>query len=165
MQTSGAYSLGDGVTYISGANLAADLSPSTTVQAFAEHSTTASYDGQNSLFASDRWSGSKYGISLTQSGLFGLEGNFRLSLVRPWQIDSGSLNVHLPIGRELDGTVDYQDSTMSVATGENPIEIGLGYLWGSSRLKYGAELKMLDHDIASKSFSEVTFAGALRWSF
>jgi hypothetical protein len=165
MHTSGAFTLGDGVTYIGGANLSADLGPDTTMQAFAEHSTTASYGGGSSIFASDGWSGSKYGLSLTQSGLFGVSGNFRLTLVRPWQIDAGSLLVHLPVGRELDGTVDYENRNVSLSNGGTPIELGLGYLWGSGRLKYGAEMRMLNQDIASKNFSDYSIAGALHWSF
>jgi hypothetical protein len=165
MQTAGAYSLGDGVTSLSSATLSADLGPSTTLRAFVEHSTTENYDGHSSLFASDSWNGSRYGLALTQSSLFGLNGNFRLTLVRPWQLDNGSLNVHIPVGRELDGSVDYQDRLLSVAADRNPLEIGLGYLFGRGRLKYGAEMRMLNHDVASQSFSEYSIAGALGWSF
>jgi len=165
MHSSGAFTLGDGVTYIGGANLSADLGPSTMVQAFAEHSQTANYDGANSILSSDGWSGSKYGFSLTQSGLLGLSGNFRLTLVRPWQVDRGSLLVHVPVGRELDGTVDFEDRSLAITNAGTPIEIGLGYLWGTGPLKYGAEIRMLDRDIASMSFSEVSLAGAFHWSF
>jgi subtilase family protein len=165
MRMTGGFSLGNGITYIEGANLSADLGEATVLRAFAEHSTTASSDGANSLVGANEWGGSKYGVSLTQSGAFGLPGNLRLTLVKPWQIDSGSLFAHVPVGREIDGTVDYEDRSVSIANGGTPLEIGLGYLSGGSQFRYGAEVRMLNRDVASESFSEYSVAGALHWSF
>jgi hypothetical protein len=165
MRTAGAFSLGNSVTHLAGGSISADVAPKTTITAYAEHSTTDAYDGHNSLFASDAWSGSKYGLSLTQTGAFGLGGALRLTLSRPWQIDSGTLNAHVPVGRELDGTIDFADRAISVAQGGTPIELGMAYLWGANRLKYGAEMRMLDHDIGAQNFSEYSVAAALHWSF
>jgi hypothetical protein len=85
--------------------------------------------------------------------------------VRPWQIDNGSLQIHLPVGRELDGTVDYQDRTVSVAPGGTPLELDLAYLTGSNTLKYGAEMRMLDSSVMNRGAPEVSLAAALHWSF
>ena len=166
MHTGGAFSLGDGTTYIGGVNVKADLTDSTSVTAFAEQSATSSFGNQNSLLATDTWRGSKYGLSLTQNGLLGLSGVFRMTLVRPWQIDQGAIRAHVPVGRELDGTIDYQDRMVSVASGNMPLELGLAYLSGGAAFKYGAELKMLDHSLASaQGAPEVSLAAALHWSF
>jgi len=165
MRTGGAFALGDGVTYTREANLNVVLTQATTLAAFAEQSITNTSGAQSSIFSADSWKGSKYGISLAQSGVLETHDLLRLKLIRPWQVDQGSLNVHLPVGREFDGTVNYQDRTVSVATDSSPWEVGLAYLDGSESLKYGAELRLSEHHIEDRDIHEASLAAALHWSF
>jgi hypothetical protein len=166
LRTSGAFSLGDGSTYVTGATFNADLAPKTSLAAFAEQSTTLNESVANSLFAANQWTGSKFGVSLTQENPLGLSGLVRLSVVRSWQIDSGSLNIRVPVGRELDGTVDYETRTLSVASDKTPLEFGLGYLAGSDRLKYGAELRLFQGTTPTREDNgHLALATGVRWSF
>ena len=79
--------------------------------------------------------------------------------------DSGSLGIHLPVGRELDGTVNYDDRIVSMAQDHAPWEMRLGYLRGNNALSYGGELRMLDRTLVDQTVREVSLAAALRWSF
>ena len=165
MQTGGAFSLGNGETFVGGVTVRAALSDSTTLSAFAERSTTLQPGATDSLFSSTgNWTGSKYGLSLTESNPLGFGGLVQLKLVRPWQIDSGSLKLHVPTGRELDGTIDYQDRLVSLAA-QTPYEVGVSYLTGSDRFKYGAELTTVGHSFGQQSSTELRLAGAMHWAF
>jgi hypothetical protein len=165
MQTGGAFSLGNGETFVGGVSVRAALSDSTTLAAFAEHSNTLRPGAADSLFsATGDWTGSKYGLSLTQANPFGFGGLAQLKLVRPWQIDQGSLKLHVPVGRELDGTIDYQDRFVSLAA-STPYEVGVSYLAGSDRFKYGAELTTVGHTFGQQSSTELRLAGAVHWAF
>jgi hypothetical protein len=166
MQAGGAFSMGDGVTHIGTANLSATISAKTSLSVFAEESRTTSNASNSAIFSiADSWQGSKYGLSLSQSGVFGTNGIVRLSLVRPWQVDDGSLRIHLPVGRELDGTVNYDDRVVSIAQDHMPWEMRLSYLGGGNVLAYGAELRMSDRSFMDQSVRNVSLAAALRWSF
>ena len=166
MQAGGAFSMGDGITHIGSANLNAAITSKASVSVFAEESRTTGSANNSSIFSiADSWTGSKYGLSLSQSGMFGTSGSVRLTLVRPWQVDQGSLRIHLPVGRELDGTVNYDDRIVSIAQDQMPWEMRLSYLGGSNALAYGAELRMSDRSFMDQSMREVSLAAALRWSF
>ncbi|MFZ1991820.1 MAG: hypothetical protein WAW96_18845, partial [Alphaproteobacteria bacterium] len=166
MRTSGAFSLGDGATYVTGATFNADLAPKTSLAAFAEHSTTVNESVANSLFAADQWTGSKFGASLTQKNPLGIGGLVRLRVARSWQIDSGSLNIRVPVGRELDGTVDYETRTISVASDKVPLEFGFAYLGGGDHLKYGAELRLSQGTAPTRQDGgHLALATGVRWSF
>jgi hypothetical protein len=166
MQAGGAFSMGDGVTHIGSANLNAAIASKTSLSVFAEESRTTGSANNGSIFSiADSWTGSKYGLSLSQSGVFGSNGSVRLTLVRPWQVDDGSLHIHLPVGRELDGTVNYDDRIVSIAQDHTPWEMRLSYLGGGNALAYGAELRMSDRSFMDQSVREVSLAAALRWSF
>jgi len=166
MQAGGAFSMGDGLTHIGTANLNAEISPTTSLSILAEQSRTSGNADHGTIFSiAEAWSGSKYGISLSQSEVFGMPGVFRLTLVRPWKIDQGSLGIHLPVGRELDGTVNYDNRIVSMAQDHTPWEMRLGYLRGNNALTYGGELRMLDRMLVDQTIREVSLAAALRWSF
>lgn len=166
MQAGGAFSMGDGLTHIGTASLNAEISRTTSLSLLAEQSRTSGNADHGTIFSiAEAWSGSKYGISLSQSDVFGLRGIFRLTLVRPWTIDEGSLHIHLPVGRELDGTVNYDDRIVSIARDHTPWEMRLAYLRGSSALTYGGEMRMLDRTLVDQTIREVSLAAALRWSF
>jgi hypothetical protein len=166
MQAGGAFSMGDGLTHIGSASLNAEISRTTSLSLLAERSSTSGNADHGTIFSiAEAWSGSKYGISLSQSEMFGLPGVFRLTLVRPWKIDSGSLGIHLPVGRELDGTVNYDDRIVSIAQDHAPWEMRLAYLRGNNALTYGGELRMLDRTLVDQTIREISLAAALRWSF
>jgi hypothetical protein len=165
MQTGGAFSLGNGETFVGGVSVRAALSDSTTLarlRGTLEHA--SSRRGGQPLLGHRRLDGSKYGLSLTQANPFGFGGLAQLKLVRPWQIDQGSLKLHVPVGRELDGTIDYQDRFVSLAA-QTPYEVGVSYLAGSDRFKYGAELTTVGHTFGQQSSTELRLAGAMHWAF
>ena len=166
MRTAGAFSLGDGTTWVAGMNFHAELSESASVSGFAERSATLDPGAANSLFAgTGDWVGSKYGVQFSEANPLGLGGLLRLRLVRPWQIDSGSLRLHVPVGRELDDTIDYQDRLVSVAATSTPIEVGIAYLAGTQSIKYGAELTASDHTLYATGAPDIRLAGAFHWAF
>jgi hypothetical protein len=166
MQAGGAFGMGDGVTYIGGIHANAQLTENASLSIFAEQSSTGSSSHNGQIFSiADRWSGSKYGLSLSDRDPFGIDGLVQLKLVRPWQIDRGSLAVRLPVGRELDGTVDYENRIVSVATDQMPWELHASYLRGGNMFSYGAELTMLSHTIVNQTAPEVRVAAAFRWAF
>lgn len=166
MHTGGAFSLGNGSTFIGGVNFRAALSESTTISAFAEQASTLRPGAEGSIFAATgNWTSRKYGLSLTEMDPLGWGGLLQLKLVRPWQIDQGSLRLHVPVGRELDGTINYEDRLVSMAAERAPVEVGLAYLAGTGTIKYGAELTTLDHAISGNGGAEVRVAGAFHWSF
>ena len=166
MQAGGAFSMGDGVTHIGSANVNAAITARMALSVFAEQSRTTGNAGNSPIFSiAESWEGSKYGLSLSQSGVFGTSGIVRLTLVRPWRVDDGSLRIHLPVGRELDGTVNYDDRVVSIAQDHMPWEMRLSYLGGGNALAYGAEVRMSDRSFMDQSVRDLSLAAALRWSF
>ena len=86
---------------------------------------------------------------------------FRSSL----QIDSGTLALHVPVGRELDGTVNYEDRSVPLGLDRNPMEIGFAYLGGTRTFSYGTQLSVREDRFSGGRIDDIAAVGAVRWSF
>jgi hypothetical protein len=71
----------------------------------------------------------------------------------------------VPVGRELGGTIQYENRYVPVGTNDNPMEIGLAYLRGNGGLSYGAELNVVQDRFSSGQLSDFSAVTAVRWSF
>jgi hypothetical protein len=69
------------------------------------------------------------------------------------------------VGRELDGTVNYENRKVSIAGAEFPLELSFGYLNRAGRLSYGAGLTMFTDDVAARTMPEVAVTTAFQWRF
>jgi hypothetical protein len=166
MRSSGALGFADGTTHMGTLSVHAALSERTFVSAFAEQTRTNSPALEGSLFDGvDNWQGSKFGVGFVTTGLLADNDFVRLKLVRPWQIDGGQFAFRLPVRRELDGTVNYEDRFVAFGANGMPWEIGLEYLMGSERLSYGLAFTASDQRALGREAQEVNLAGALRWNF
>jgi hypothetical protein len=167
MRTNGAFSLGDvNFTHIGDVNLNARVAADTSVSLFAEQSVTEVSGAGGSLFrAGGTWSSSKYGIGLTRSDLFSPGDLVQLKVTRSLQIDSGTLALHVPVGRELDGTVNYEDRSVPLGLDRNPMEIGFAYLGGTRTFSYGTQLSVREDRFSGGRIDDIAAVGAVRWSF
>lgn len=167
IQSAGAYALGDlGTTHVGGFNLHARMDERTTLSAFAEASLTSATQAGDSMFsAPSDWVGSRMGLTISRSGVLQVGDAVSLSVIKPWQIDNGEIEAQVAVGRELDGTVNYETRVVEVGTGALPLEIGLSYSKTNSNFGYGASVWLRDDDAGSFGASEVSVAGALSWKF
>ncbi len=166
MRSSGALGFSDGTTHMGTMSVRAVISETTFFSAFAEKTRTTSPALSGSILGSvDGWSGSKFGIGFVTSDVFNGNDFVRLKLASPWQIDGGQLAFRLPVGRELDGTVNYEDRFVSFGADGMPWEVGLEYLTGNDRLKYGFAFTATDYRVAGRDAPELSAAAALRWAF
>jgi hypothetical protein len=166
MRSSGALGFSDGTTHMGTMSVRAAISETTFFSAFAEQTSTTSPALSGSILGSvDGWRGSKFGIGFVSSNVLNDNDFVRLKLVRPWQIDGGQLAFRLPVGRELDGTVNYEDRFVSFGADGMPWEIGIEYLTGSNQLRYGFAFTAIDQGVVGRDSPELNVAAALRWTF
>ena len=163
----GAFSLGDtAYTQMVGVSYARKLSDSVTFDAFAQLGLTGTTGTDDTIFSSvsDVWS-TKMGVSLTGTGLLQPRDALQLSLVSPWRIVDGDVDATVAVGREFDGTVNYETRRMSLAGGDLPLDLGLSYTMNKGSLSYGASLWLRDSDIATVSVDEAVAAAGLSFAF
>jgi hypothetical protein len=167
MDTGGALSLGEAAqTHLVGANIRARLSEQATVALFGQVAHTSSSLDEASLFSEvDGWRSSKFGLSFEWQSLLASSDMVRLTVARPWTLDSGKVSARVPVGRELDGTVNYENRKVSIAGAEFPLELSFGYLNRAGRLSYGAGLTMFTDDVAARTMPEVAVTTAFQWRF
>jgi hypothetical protein len=124
IETSGGLALGQSaLTQLFGASIRAQLAQTVSLTVFAESSLTSSALDDSSLFSEvENWRASKLGLSLEWQSLLAAKDTFRLTAAKPWTLDSAKLSARVPVGRELDGTVNYERRTASVAGADYPLD-------------------------------------------
>lgn len=167
MQSAGAMALGDvGVTQLTGVQFHAQMDARTSLSAFAEMSQTSASQADGSLFSGpDGLIGSRMGLTLSRSAVLQAGDVVSLSVIKPWQIDDGHLDARVAVGRELDGTVNYETRRVAVGAGSLPLDIGLAYVKAGESFGYGASVWLRDGDVRSLGPDEVSVAGSMSWSF
>lgn len=167
IQSAGAFSLGETAeTQMMGFSYARLLTESISVDAFAQLGLTGTTRPEDSIFAaaSDVWS-TKMGVGFTATGMFLPKDSLRLALVSPWRIVSGEAQARVAVGREFDGTVDYETRNVDLASGDVPLDLGISYMAQSGSLGYGASLWLRDNDVTSGGMDEAVAAAGLSWRF
>jgi len=69
------------------------------------------------------------------------------------------------VGRELDGTVNYETRSVSIGTGDVPVDVGLTYSKSAGDFGYGVSAWLRDPDVRSLGLGEVAIAAAMNWRF
>lgn len=167
IQSGGAFALGDAATtQMAGVNFNARLDARTSLSAFAEASLTSATQASDSMFsAPSDWLGSRLGLTLSRIAVLQPGDVVSLSLIKPWQIDEGELEARVAVGRELDGTVNYESRAVPVGTEALPVDLGLTYAKTGGTFGYGASIWLRDDDARSLGVDEVSVAAALNWKF
>lgn len=167
LRSDGAFSLGEtSTTQMLGLSYAHRLSERLSIDAFAQLGLTSTDGADETIFSSvsDVWS-TKAGLNLTGTGLLQPRDVMRLSLVSPWRIAEGDVEAQVAIGREFDGTVNYETRRMSLASGGLPLDIGLSYMVNTGSLSYGASLWLRDSDVGAVSVDEAVAATGFSLKF
>lgn len=167
IESDGAFSLGDvGYTQMMGLSYSRKLSGKFALDAFAQLGLTGTSGASDTIFesVSDVWS-TKMGLSLTGTGLLQKHDTMQLSLISPWRIIEGEVQAQVAVGRELDGTVNYETRNVSLAGGDMPLDLGLSYMVNDGALSYGGSLWLRDGDVETVSVDEAVAAAGLSWRF
>lgn len=167
IESDGAFSLGDvGYTQMVGLSYSRPLSGKFALDAFAQLGLTGTSGTSDTIFesVSDVWS-TKMGLSLTGTGLLQKHDAMQLSLVSPWRIVEGEVEAQVAVGRELDGTVNYETRSASLAGGDMPLDLGLSYTVNNGDVSYGGSVWLRDSDVETVSVDEAVAAAGLSWRF
>jgi hypothetical protein len=89
----------------------------------------------------------------------------QLALVSPWRIIDGGVEARVAVGREFDGTVNYEDRHTSLASGELPLDLGLSYTATAGGLRYGASVWLRDNAVQTPGIDEAVAAAGLSFAF
>jgi hypothetical protein len=126
----GLFGFGDrSLTQTLGFVYSTNLTDNVALGGFYSHAFLRGIGDTPSLFGQARgWSGDQFGVSATISEFLASDGSLRVSAIKPLQITQGKVTAHVPVGREFDGTVLYEDR-ISVFDGSNvPINLRVEYL-------------------------------------
>lgn len=166
IRNSGAFSLGSAHTSILGASYSQQLSPGLRADVFAQAGYTQAQPSGQSLFTdvSDVWS-AKLGMSLTATDLIQKQDSLQISLTSPWRMLSGDVEARVPVGREFDGTVNYETRKVSMASDAVPLDLGLSYTTEAGAWRYGAALWLRDENAAGLSVDDAAAAAGVSLRF
>jgi hypothetical protein len=167
IQNEGAISLGErAYTQMAGLSYSRELTDKLRFDAFAQLGLTGTNGADDTIFSSvsDVWS-TKMGLSLTGTGLLQENDRFQLSLVSPWRIVEGDVEAKIAVGREFDGTVNYETRRASLTNDDIPLDLGLSYMMRAGDVSYGASLWLRDSDVESLSLNEAVASAGLSWAF
>ena len=167
VESDGAFSLGDvGYTQMVGVSYSRPLSESFAFDAFAQLGLSGTSGTNGTIFdsVSDVWS-TKMGLSLTGTDLLQKHDMMQLSLVSPWRIVQGEVEAQVAVGREFDGTVNYETRTVSLAGDSMPLDLGLSYTVNNGAVSYGGSLWLRDSDVENVTVDEAVAAAGLSWRF
>lgn len=157
LASSGALSMGDSAeTTFYGANLSGPLSDNMMLTAFYTHAELNSSTTADSLYSgANGWGGHHMGIVLDTRNMLGRD-SLKLSLIKPLQYVDGSVSARVPVGREFDGTVNYDYRTVGFDKSALPLQLGFDYLTETRFGKLGGGVQFSDTDIAGSGQGDVT---------
>lgn len=167
IESSGAFSFGNATrTDLLGLGYAHKFGERFGFNAFVQTGYSQSEHANNSIFtiSDDIWS-SKAGFTMYGSDILRPEDRLQMSIVSPWQIKSGHIDAQIAIGRQFDGTVDYEARRVSLASDALPIDLGFAYTGQSGAMNYGVGLWFRDHDISQASIDETVTTAGIKLQF
>lgn len=167
MVSDGAFSLGEeALTQFQGVNVTGKLDDTWSLAAFYTRATVNSSGTQSSLFdAADNWGGDHYGLMLDAKNVIQESSLLRFSLTKPLQITSGSMSVRVPVGRELDGTVNYERRETSFDGSAMPLEAGVTYLAETGYGTAGLSLNLVDTNVNGAGESGISVGTGFAFEF
>lgn len=167
MVSEGALSLGaEALTQFRGVNLTGELDDTWSLAAFYTSATIDSSGTETSLFdPADGWSGDHYGLMLDAKNLVSEGSLLRFSLVKPLQITSGTMSLRVPVGREFDGTVNYEHRSTSFDGSAMPLEAGVTYLVETGYGTFGLMLDLVDTNVNGAGESGASIGAGFSFAF
>lgn len=167
MVSEGALSLGEeALTQFQGVNVTGKLDQTWSLAAFYTRATIDSYGVQGSLFdAADNWGGDHYGLMLDAKNALQENSLLRFSLTKPLQITSGTMSVRVPVGREFDGTVNYERREASFDGDAMPLEAGVTYLAETGYGTVGFSLDLVDTNVNGAGESGISVGAGFAFNF
>lgn len=156
LASSGALSMGETArTTFYGANLSGPLSDHVIFTAFYTHAELNSTTTAASLYGgANGWGGHHMGLVLDTRNLLGRD-SLKMSLVKPLQYIDGSVSARVPVGRELDGTVNYDYRTVGFDKTALPLQLGFDYLTETRLGKLGAGLELSDTNVVGSGQGDI----------
>lgn len=167
MASSGALSLGEeALTQFWGTNVTGDIDENFAVSVFYTRAVINSSGTANSLFEeADNWGADHYGVMLDAKNLVHENSVLRFSLVKPLQITSGTTSVRVPVGREIDGTINYVRRHSDFDGSALPLEAGLAYLAETGAGTFGLTLDLVDTNLNGAGERGVTVGAGFAFAF
>lgn len=167
MVSDGALSLGEeALTQFQGVNLTGALGGTWSLAAFYTRATIDSAGTESSLFEpADNWGGDHYGLMLDAENLFHESSLLRFSLVKPLQITSGTMSLRVPVGREFDGSVNYEKRSASFDGSAMPLEAGVTYLAETGYGTFGITLDLVDTNVNGAGETGASIGAGFSFAF
>lgn len=167
MVSEGALSLGEeALTRFQGMNVTGDFDDTWSLAAFYTRATIDSSGTAGSLFdPADGWSGDHYGLMLDGRDLVSEGSLLRFSLVKPLQITSGTMSVRVPVGREFDGTINYERRSAGFDSSAMPLEAGVTYLAETGYGTFGLTLELVDTNVNGAGESGASIGAGFSFAF
>ncbi|MEG6507920.1 S8 family serine peptidase [Methyloligella sp. 2.7D] len=127
--SSGALGFGNGAqTFGTGAAMNLDLTAGFSARLhYTEGLTNASTSGATLFQDVDAMSSRAYGLSLMKKGIFGAFDQFGVSVSKPMQIYDGAAYLNTPVGRTVDGRVNYRRSRVDLAPSGSQTDYDIAY--------------------------------------
>jgi len=167
MASSGALSLGEeALTQFWGANVIGEIDRTFSVSAFYTRAVINSTGTETSLFeAADNWGADHYGVMLDAKNVLHDDSVLRFSLVKPLQLTRGTTSVRVPVGRELDGTINYVRRQSDFDGSALPMEAGVAYLAETGAGTFGVTLDLVDTNLNGSGERGVAVGAGFAFAF
>ncbi|MEP5265150.1 MAG: hypothetical protein ABJQ72_21405, partial [Nitratireductor sp.] len=106
-----------------------------------------------------------YGLMLDAENLFHESSLLRFSLVKPLQITSGTMSLRVPVGREFDGSVNYEKRSASFDGSAMPLEAGVTYLAETGYGTFGITLDLVDTNVNGAGETGASIGAGFSFAF
>ena len=163
----GALSLGEeALTQFQGLNIAGEIDENYSVSAFYTRASIDSFGTAGSLFdAADGWTADHFGATFAAKNVLHENSLLRLSLVKPLQITDGTVSARVPVGRELDGTVNYDRRRSSFDGNALPVEARIEYFAATRAGTFGLALDLIDSDLGGSGETGLALGAGFALNF
>ena len=111
------------------------------------------------------WRGDQFGVTAAATGFLAPHDALRVSAIKPLQITHGAVRAHVPVGREFDGSVRYDDRVSSFDSSNLPGTLRIEYLAPLGPVSAVLTFDVTDADVLSRGDLRYGVIAGLSYAF
>jgi len=162
----GAFAFGESaLTQTAGLTLAAKISDHLSLGGFYSLGLVKGIGSSDSMFEKANWQGNQYGVALSARDLAKEGDNLHFSLTKAFAATQGTINARVPIGRELDGGINYDLRTLALNASQLPVNLEVRYSIPFGAMRATLALDMTDENISASGLTRYGIMSGFTYAF
>jgi hypothetical protein len=162
----GAFAFGDSaLTQTAGLKLSAQISDRFSISGFYAYGFVNGLGSADSIFQNANWRGDQFGLGFSAIDLAKDGDSLQFSVSKAFAATDGVVTANVPVGRELDGRINYDLRSIALNGSQMPVNMEMRYSISFGDLRGTLALDMMNEDIHSLAGTRFGIMSGFTYAF